>query len=119
MGHTALHEASEERLLDRPVEDVKGGLEPGVPGVGRYAECAAPAGQPELHPGCRDEHDRCGDPGEDELYCEVSLAETQPRRAARKPVRDCVGGDEGQEPNEDVGARPCPAVWNTRQDEAR
>src|SRR5438552_2952862 len=86
-----------------------------VTSAGRHEQRASRAWQPQLDRDRCGEHDRRREGRKAQLNAQPAGTETQPPRAPDCKVGDRERGGEWQEANEDVGAHPCPAVWNTRE----
>jgi hypothetical protein len=74
-------EPSEERLLDRAVEDIKTSLEPCIARVCWDAERSPPPRQPQLHERCRDEEHWRRNSREHELSDKPAGRQAEPGRA--------------------------------------
>ena len=115
----SLQEAAKEPLLDRAVDGVERRLERNVAGVGGDGQRPAAPREPQLHGDGGEKHHGHPDERKHELDRDVTTLQAEPARPAAGGVRDEAGGREWQQPDEQVGPDPRPAVWNTGQDKAR
>ena len=114
VNESALHEAPEERLLDRAVDGVERGLEESVTGRAGDEECTPAPCEPPLHQCRRHEKQGRSHRRESQLDAQLSAGKPQPGR----PPPDLDHGhqhSERQEAAEEIGGHPGPAVGNTRE----